>query len=75
MTIAEDIELPRDAGLIQKSRRLTEETIELLQRSGISRINIVDPAIIQQKPGKSGASSEATTAPAGAEAAERHPAA
>ncbi|MBN2035757.1 MAG: DUF342 domain-containing protein [Chitinispirillaceae bacterium] len=45
MTLADDIELPGSAGLIEKSRVLSADTIELLIRSGISRIKIVDPGI------------------------------
>jgi uncharacterized protein (DUF342 family) len=45
MTLAEDIVLPKSAGLVQKSKVLSEDTLSLLIRSGVTRISIVDPSI------------------------------
>jgi uncharacterized protein (DUF342 family) len=45
MTLAEDIELPKGAGLIQKNKVLSEDTLSLLIRAGVTRISIVDPSL------------------------------
>jgi uncharacterized protein len=50
MRLSEDIELPKKAGLIQKNKLLTADTIDLLARSGVTRISIIDPAISQIDP-------------------------
>jgi uncharacterized protein (DUF342 family) len=47
MTLDEDIVLPKGAGLIQKARLLSIDTISLLVRAGVTRINILDPTIMQ----------------------------
>jgi uncharacterized protein (DUF342 family) len=48
MTLAEDIELPKGAGLVQKDKILSEDTIGLLTRSGVTRISIVDHKVAPQ---------------------------
>jgi hypothetical protein len=43
MTLAEGVDLPMGIGTIPKSQQLTDETIKLLVRAGITRLNIIDP--------------------------------
>ena len=52
MTLAEDILLPKNAGLVQKDRQLSTDTIELMIRSGVTRINVIDPSVSPKAPKK-----------------------
>ncbi|MBN1131331.1 MAG: DUF342 domain-containing protein [Chitinispirillaceae bacterium] len=52
MTLAEDLQLPKGAGLVQNGRQLSADTIDLLIRSGVSRINVIDPAVTPAIPQK-----------------------
>jgi uncharacterized protein (DUF342 family) len=50
MTLAEDIQLPKNAGLVQKDRQLSTDTIEFMIRVGVTRISVKDPSVVRKAP-------------------------